>query len=67
MPAASDASPIISLAAIDRLDILENQFGEKLIPPAVVNELKIGTAFRGVKAIQQALSSGWVAHGSYPE
>jgi len=36
----SDTSPIIALAHLRRLDLLRQLFGEVLIPPAVVAELR---------------------------
>jgi predicted nucleic acid-binding protein len=36
----SDTSPILSLARIDRLDLLESLYGQVLIPPAVFAELE---------------------------
>lgn len=35
----SDASPLIALAAVDRLDLLPRMFGHVLIPPAVYDEV----------------------------
>ncbi len=60
MPVVSDTSPILGLAAIERLDLLRAQFGEILIPPAVMAELKTETEFRGAKSIRQALKRGWL-------
>ncbi len=37
----SDTSPILSLAIIDRLDLLEKLYGEILIPPAVRDEIAV--------------------------
>jgi hypothetical protein len=39
----SDASPLIALQAVDRLDLLQQLFGTVLIPPAVHDEV-FGTA-----------------------
>jgi predicted nucleic acid-binding protein len=38
----SDTSPVISLASIDRLDILEKLFKKIIIPRAVWNEFTAG-------------------------
>ena len=60
MPAVSDTSPILGLAVIGHLSLLENQFGEIFIPLAVASELKVDSDFRGAAAIQHALNNGWL-------
>lgn len=60
MPAISDTSPILSLAVIGHLDLLQEQFEEIFIPQAVLAELKIDAGFHGAPAIQQALNGGWI-------
>lgn len=40
MPAVSNSSPLIALAAIDRLDLLPALFQSVLIPPAVADEIR---------------------------
>lgn len=40
MKVVSNTTPIISLASINRLDILENLFGEIIIAEAVYSEIK---------------------------
>jgi predicted nucleic acid-binding protein len=60
MAVISNTSPILALSAIGRLDLLETQFGEVLIPTAVQAELKTETDFRGAKDIRQALKDGWL-------
>ena len=60
MPVVSNTSPILSLAAIQQLTLLKRQFGEILIPSAVLSELKTSSDFRGTKQIRQALRSGWI-------
>ena len=41
MPVVSNTSPILNLAVIGRLSLLHDQFGEILIPNAVLEELRI--------------------------
>lgn len=60
MPAVSDTSPILALAAIDQLELLHEQFGAVFIPQAVLAELKTETDFRGTSVIRDALRSGWL-------
>ena len=42
----SDTTPIISLIKINRLDLLEELFGEVLIPDAVFRELTTNVTFK---------------------
>ena len=37
--AVSDASPLIALFQVDRLDLLRNQFGQVFVPPAIELEV----------------------------
>ena len=60
MPVVSNTSPLLGLAAIEQLDLLRKQFGEILIPPAVLQELKLDTDFIGTKSIRQAMDVGWL-------
>jgi predicted nucleic acid-binding protein len=38
MPVISNASPLIALAQVGRLDLLQSLFGRLMVPPAVVRE-----------------------------
>lgn len=60
MVVVSNTSPLLNLEIIGHLDLLRQQFGQVLIPRAVLDELKIETNFPGAQEIGQALSSGWV-------
>ena len=60
MPAVSDTSPLLGLAAIGQLELLHEQFGAVFIPQAVQNELKLESGFRGAALLTQALSDGWL-------
>lgn len=40
MHVVSNTSPILNLAIVDQLTLLHQQFGEILIPNAVLHELK---------------------------
>jgi len=63
MPVVSNTSPILNLAIIGQLDLLRNQFGEVVIPRAVLAELRPETQLPGSAAIQQALQEGWLRSG----
>jgi predicted nucleic acid-binding protein len=60
MPVVSNTSPILNLAIIGRLDLLRQQFSEVLIPPMVLQELKVDTELPGVEPIRLALQNRWL-------
>ncbi len=60
MPVVSNTSPILNLAIINQLIILQQQFGEILIPSAVLDELKISEERPDSQAIREAISAGWI-------
>lgn len=41
MLVVSDASPVLNLAIIGRLDLLQQQFGKVWLPQAVIGELRL--------------------------
>ena len=60
MPVVSNTSPFLNLAIIDRLSLLQKQFGEVYIPPAVLTELRVKESLPGSKLLQEALETGWL-------
>jgi uncharacterized protein len=60
MPVVSNTSPILNLAIIGRLDLLQGQFGKISIPPAVQAELMLGSGFPGTPLIEEAIAAGWL-------
>lgn len=60
----SDASPLIGLAKIGRLNLLQQLYQHIVIPPAVHTELQTASQCAGSVELQQALADGWlsVAH-----
>jgi predicted nucleic acid-binding protein len=60
MPAVSNTSPILNLAVINRLSLLQDQFGEIHIPPAVLEEFKLAEEIPGNPVIRGALEAGWL-------
>ncbi|WP_017314859.1 DUF3368 domain-containing protein [Mastigocladopsis repens] len=60
MPVVSNTSPILNLAIINQLILLQQQFNEILIPSAVLDELKISEERSGSQAIREAISAGWI-------
>jgi len=57
MPVVSNTSPILNLAIVDQLELLRHQFGEILIPSAVLEELKVDEERPGSQVIREAISS----------
>jgi uncharacterized protein len=60
MPVVSNTSPVLNLAIIQQLDLLRRQFGEVLIPSAVLAELKVDSNYPGTDLIRQALQDNWL-------
>jgi hypothetical protein len=60
MPVVSNTSPILNLAIVDQLELLRGQFGEILIPNAVLEELKVDEERPGSQVIREAISSGLI-------
>ena len=60
MPIISNTSPLLNLAIINHLHLLQQQFGQILVPPVVLEELKPDTGYPGAERIEQALREGWL-------
>jgi len=60
MPVVSNTSPLLNLAIIDQLDLLRQQFGEILIPKAVLEELRVEEMLPGSNHLREALVEGWL-------
>ncbi len=60
MPMVSNTSPILNLAAIDQLHLLQQQFEQLIIPPTVLSEFKLAEKYPGADLIQNALDKGWI-------
>jgi predicted nucleic acid-binding protein len=56
----SDASPLIALALIDRLNLLHSLFGEVLITEVVKGEVLVGGDKPGETAIAAAIEASWI-------
>ncbi|OBQ45499.1 MAG: nucleic acid-binding protein, partial [Aphanizomenon flos-aquae WA102] len=54
MPVISNTSPLLNLAIIDQLDLLRQQFGEILIPKAVLEELRVEEILPGSDHLREA-------------
>ncbi len=56
----ADAGPLIGMARIGRLSLLQSLYGSVVIPPRVFEELKISSDRPGAKAVSEAIHSGWI-------
>jgi predicted nucleic acid-binding protein len=54
----ADASPLIALASVDRLELLEKLYQEVCIPVTVKKELRLDSDMRGAKRLSQAVEEG---------
>jgi predicted nucleic acid-binding protein len=60
MLVVSDTSPVLNLAIIGQLDLLNRQFGEVWLPQAVTDELRIEQDLPGAIAVRTARQAGWL-------
>ena len=60
MPVVNNTSPIMNLAIIGELSLLRDQFGEVLIPGAVLEELRVEENLPGSQILRDALKDGWI-------
>ena len=60
MPVVSNTSPVLNLAIVGRLSLLRKQFGEIRIPPAVLQELRVGEDLPGSQSVRGAVEKGWL-------
>lgn len=58
MPAVSNTSPVLNLAIVGRLSLLRKQFREIMIPPAVLEELRVGEDLPGSQNVREAIDGG---------
>lgn len=60
MPVISNTSPLLNLAIVDHLFLLPQQFGQILIPEAVLAELKINDDLPGSSVLKTSVDEGWL-------
>ncbi len=56
----ADASPLIALATINRLELLQKLYQQVLIPEAVKQELKLDSDMSGAKHLKEAVNHNWL-------
>ena len=57
----ADTGPLIALARTGRLDLLRRLYGQVVIPPAVHDELAVGSGRPGAISLAGALAAGWIS------
>ncbi len=62
----ADAGPLIGLARVRRLDLLQGLYGSVLIPPAVHDELQVSSGRPGAIQLKSALERGWLQVHNLP-
>lgn len=60
MPTVSNTSPLLNLALIGHLDLLQKQLGTIWIPQAVEEELRLEEELPGSRALRMAQQAGWL-------
>ena len=60
MPVVSNTSPILNLAIIGELSLLRDQFGEIMVPGAVLEELRVEENLPGSQSVRDAIKAGWI-------
>lgn len=57
---AADAGPLIGLARAGLLDLLQKLYGTAAVPPAVLEELRLGEDRPGSRVLRTAHKTGWL-------
>ena len=60
MLVVSNTSPVLNLAIIGRLDLLQQQFDKVWLPQAVTDELRIEEDLPGSVAVRAARQARWL-------
>ena len=60
MLTVSNTSPLLNLAIINHLHLIEQQFTEVYIPEAVLAELKVNENLLGSRHLKNALTKKWI-------
>lgn len=56
----ADARPLIGMARIGHISLLQSLYKSIIIPPRVLEELKISSNKPGAMAVSEAIRDGWV-------
>lgn len=66
MLVVSDTTALSNLAVIGRLELIKEQFGQVLVPGAVVAELRLLSHISGRAGLTRAFEDGWLVEMSVP-
>lgn len=56
----ADAGPLIGIARIGHISLLQSLYKSIIIPPRVLEELKISSDKPGAMAVSEAIRDGWI-------
>lgn len=56
----ADTGPLIALARVERLGLLQQLYGRIVVPSAVHTELAIGSDRPGARVLAKAFAEGWI-------
>ena len=63
-PVVADTGPLIALARVERLELLQQRYGRVVVPPAVHAELALDSDGPGARVLSGAFNAGWLTVGS---
>ena len=63
-PVVADTGPLIALARVERLELLQQRYGRAVVPPAVHAELALDSDRPGARVLSGAFNLGWLTVGS---
>ena len=59
-PVVADTGPLIALARVERLELLQQQYGRVVVPLAVHAELALDSDRPGARVLSGAFNAGWL-------
>ena len=63
-PVVADTGPLIALARVERLELLQQRYERVVVPPAVHAELVLDSDRPGARVLSGAFNAGWLTVGS---
>ena len=63
-PVVADTGPLIALARVGRLELLQQRYGRVVVPPTVHAELALDSDRPGARVLSDAFNAGWLTVGS---
>jgi len=56
----ADAGPLIGMARIGHINLLQSLYNSIIIPPRVFEELKVSSGKPGARAVSRAINDAWI-------